>query len=561
MTSHVPINALASHALERYQAFRDRGRDDGADDTGQLLEALASALYALQLQLDELRQQNAELCAAQATPDADRDAFKSLFDASPDGYLVTDLEGVIRLANRIALRTLGPGMRDLPGKPLALFVPLNFRPALRRVINQMRSDPAATVTLETTFVNRQGMRTAVILRAVVAPGGRQLYWTWRDANLDEAARDAMRADAAERSRLDESLRRIELRYRSLVEHASDLVYELDERGRFTFCNDHGVRKTLGYSERELLGQWLIDFVPPELHAAVQSHLARLLANVGGTSYFEFSLHAKDGHVVRLGQHARCVLRGDDRPGIHALCRDITPQIEKLAELQRTGTQWRELSTHLQQRVEAERKRIAQEIHDDLGSMLTALRMEIALPPVGGVDVESYRRRDATLLQRLDAAIEAQRRILTGLRPSLLDNMGLCAAIDWLANDIAERTSLKCTVALQGFDEEPDIDRATALFRIVQEATTNVIRHANATRLSITQKVDDRKIVIDVVDNGRGIKTSELTNRKSFGIVGMRERAHAFGGNLKVAARRHGTRVTVWLPLRGGDSERTAGLEE
>jgi signal transduction histidine kinase len=159
--------------------------------------------------------------------------------------------------------------------------------------------------------------------------------------------------------------------------------------------------------------------------------------------------------------------------LQAVCRDITAQVEHVAQLERAGERARDYSTHLQQQIEAERARIAREIHDELGAALTVARMELSMPSEKG---SANSERNKALLRRIDGAIESVRRICSDLRPSLLDNMGLGAAIEWLAQDVQERTHLRCEVSLEGLPEmEPD--RTTALFRIVQEAVTNVIRHA------------------------------------------------------------------------------------
>jgi len=175
-------------------------------------------------------------------------------------------------------------------------------------------------------------------------------------------------------------------------------------------------------------------------------------------------------------------------------------------------------------------------------------MELALPSVpAATDDGDPARRNAPAIHRIDAAIEAMRRICSDLRPSLLDNMGLCAAIEWLAQDVQERAGIRCQVRLQGFTEEPTPDQGTAVFRIVQEAVTNAIRHANASTLRISQRLNGSGAIISVADDGRGIKPTELAGRKSFGIVGMHERAKGFGGRVSVSGGRRGTKVTILVP--------------
>jgi len=229
-------------------------------------------------------------------------------------------------------------------------------------------------------------------------------------------------------------------------------------------------------------------------------------------------------------------------------RDISAQVDRVAQLTQTGEQWRDLSAHLQSQIEAERARIAQDIHDELGAALTAIRMELALPSISAdSEIAQPGRRNAAVIRRIDAAIEAMRRICSDLRPSLLDNMGLCAAIEWLAQDVQERAGIRCQVVLQGFNKEPEPNKGTAIFRIVQEAMTNAIRHAKASKVRISQRINGEAAVISIADDGRGIKTEELSGRKSFGIVGMQERAQSFGGKVTISGGRRGTRVTVRIP--------------
>jgi signal transduction histidine kinase len=133
-------------------------------------------------------------------------------------------------------------------------------------------------------------------------------------------------------------------------------------------------------------------------------------------------------------------------------------------------------------------------------------------------------------------------------------MGLCAALEWLAQDVFERTGIQCVANLEGLVDELEPDRSTALFRIVQEAITNALKHAQATRISIRQYTRGRRVVVDVKDNGIGVKRSHLTNRKAFGIVGMRERAAAFGGLVEIKGGPRGTRVSVLMPMAGGGDE-------
>jgi two-component system sensor histidine kinase UhpB len=546
----------ADLALDRFARLRERSSTaTGVDQDliDEALEELAAALHELHASTEELREQNEQLLVAETRVAAERRRYHDLFDFGPDGYLVTDHVATIRAANRMAEVLLGAAHDGLIGKPLPVFAAVAARPELRRLINAMANGQTEPQALEILFGRRgSGQFPAALRVAARRRSGKErleLRWSLRDVSAEKAVQQALAAEAEERRQAEESLRQSETRFRHLVEHATDIVYEIDQQGRFTFCNDHAVQRILGYVATELIGRPLIDLVPALYRKSVREFNERQLRQPGEANYFELPLVTKDERIVWFGEHVSCLKGAKQPPRLQAVCRDITVQVERVQELQRSGEQWRGLSTHLQTKIEAERARIAHDIHDELGAALTTIRMELSLPP----QPEEPRagtpraRPNAKVIRRVDAAIETMRRICSDLRPSLLDNMGLCAAIEWLAQDVQERAGIRCEVSLSGLTKEPDPDKGTALFRIVQEAVTNAIRHADASALRIRQEANSAAIVITISDNGRGITPEELAGRKSFGIVGMQERAKTFGGKVRITGGRTGTRVTVRMP--------------
>jgi signal transduction histidine kinase len=149
-------------------------------------------------------------------------------------------------------------------------------------------------------------------------------------------------------------------------------------------------------------------------------------------------------------------------------------------------------------------------------------------------------------------VQTVRKIATGLRPEVLDDMGLVAAVGWQAKEFQKRTGIRCRAKLPPETAKPQIDIATTVFRIFQEILTNVARHSRATRVDIDLAVGDDKLDLDVVDNGIGIADAELHGRKSLGLLGMHERALLFGGEVRISGSAgHGTRVAVTIPTRRG----------
>jgi len=544
------LRKQADAALSRLAGLRERMQpsDDGL--VPEVLEELSVALHELQVTADELREQNEALTAAEIQVASERTRYRRLFDFSPDGYFVTDAHGVIREANRMGGTLLGRPSEWLVGKPLAVFVPIRERARFRLLLTRLASETSVHAFATQLASARREFFALLRVQAVpssASHGAIELWWTLRDVSQKRAAEEALTSEVHERRQAESALRRSERRYRNLVENAQEFVYEANARGHFTYCNSAATRRMLGHDQGELIGRPITDFVPRAHRRTVREFIRRLLRKEEADSYVEFPLCRADGTQVWVGQRAAAVEDGDGNPGVLGVCRDVSIAREKIQALEHTGQQYRDLSWYLQEQIEAVRARIAHDIHDEVGAALTRLRMDVALRSTehgGGSDP-----RTAALLAGIDDALSLVRRTCDNLRPSLLDNMGLCAAIEWLAGALPKRADFHCELALHGMPEELPRDRATALFRIVQEAVTNTMRHAEATTLSISQRCVGNEVIIDIVDDGRGIRADERDGKKSFGIFGMRQRASALGGSVRIAGGRQGTHLTVRVPMR------------
>jgi signal transduction histidine kinase len=211
---------------------------------------------------------------------------------------------------------------------------------------------------------------------------------------------------------------------------------------------------------------------------------------------------------------------------------------------------RALAGHLQSVREEERIHIAREIHDELGQALTGLKFDINALAKSASNAEgaAMAEKTAGLCQQIDRIINSVRRIASGLRPEVLDEIGLAAAIEWQAREFQRRTGIRCLVEIAPGFSDPDKERSTALFRIFQELLTNVARHANATRVSVHLEETD-SLELKVEDNGRGIQEQEIESPRSLGFLGLRERVLAFGGSIDVKGQEgKGTSVSVAIPL-------------
>jgi len=223
------------------------------------------------------------------------------------------------------------------------------------------------------------------------------------------------------------------------------------------------------------------------------------------------------------------------------------QIEE--DLRNSQDQLRGFAAHLQAEVEKERTRIAREVHDQIGQTLTALHLDLFWLE------KRWFGHDNALLDRIrsmrrvvDSAVQTVRVISTGLRPAILDDFGLAAAIAWQTEEFRERTNIEAEIHV---DQDLVIGKelSTALFRILQETLTNVIRHARATKITVRLEQRHHQVALEISDNGEGISGEAVSSPKSLGLVGMRERAYLFGGHVAIqGVPGQGTTVSVSMPL-------------
>ncbi len=353
-------------------------------------------------------------------------------------------------------------------------------------------------------------------------------------------------DISDRKQIEEALRRSEEHYRGLFHAAKDAIIVLDPDDYLVLDVNPRACQVYGYGRAELVGMSLRaicrDF------ARERDHIGEVLEREPGHS-FETIHRAKDGVELVLEVTAS-VLQQGGRDVILSINRDISER--KLAEeaLETSREQLRNLAEHLQTAREEERMAVARTIHDELGEVLTALKMDVAwvgarLPET----VERGRDKIAGMTALIDQGVATVQRLSTELRPSILDDLGLQAATEWYVKDFAARTGIECRLELADPELELDRHRSTALFRILQEALTNVARHAGAGRVAVRLGPDDGAVELSVRDNGKGIGRDAVRSHRSFGLLGIRERTAVLGGEAVIARLPDGgTEVLARIPL-------------
>lgn len=354
-------------------------------------------------------------------------------------------------------------------------------------------------------------------------------------------------DITERRRAVEALQKSEELFRSLTETTTAWVYIIQDN-RFCYVNA-AAEKGIGYTRQELASMTFDQVGHPD---EIEWSRERFAGRHDGTENpinLEVRVFTRTGEMRWLAVAAKIIEYQGKRAVLNTAF-DITDR--KLAEEQLKISEQRlhQLAGYLQTAREQERSSIAREIHDELGQAMTALKMDLAwLTKQVPSEQTSLHERLRGMNDLANDTIKTVRRLATQLRPGVLDDLGLLAALEWQAQEFQTRTGIIC-------DFTPDVEindlapeHATALFRICQESLTNVARHAQATQVNIHLWGEDNHLLLEIKDNGRGITINETTNSRSFGLLGMQERAFLLGGEFQLTGRpNQGTTVTARIPL-------------
>ena len=360
--------------------------------------------------------------------------------------------------------------------------------------------------------------------------------------LDLAHANAMlNRDIAERHDIALALSRSEDRFRRLVELSSDWYWEQDAAYRFSLLAGRKVKETPGMLAR-VIGRtrWEVALsADPENLAA---HRALVEAHQPFQN-FEYLLTLNQSQQVWLSVNGEPVFGEDGQfAGYRGTGRDISQR-------KRSEQALRELTAHRESIKEQERKRIAREIHDELGQTLLALRLDVASLHLRVGGHARLRERVGLALSQIDITVRAVRNIINDLRPPVLD-LGLDAAIEWQVGQFQRRSGIHCHLAWNSSAAGLDERVATALFRIVQEALSNVLRHAGASEVTITLGSTARAVNMTINDNGRGAQPEDCRRAGSFGLAGISERIVALGGKFDIASKPGmGLTLIICLPLQ------------
>jgi len=340
----------------------------------------------------------------------------------------------------------------------------------------------------------------------------------------------------------------------ILHMAIDAMLIADRNGRIVLANPPA-EKMFGYAVGELLGQPVEALLPQRFrHAHVamrEEYAAQPRPRSMGTGMELFG-QRRSGEEFPVEVSLSPLRTDAGQALVMATIHDITQRKRAEEALRQSQSELRQLSARQEQLKEQERKRIAQEIHDELGAVLTGIKAHVSVSMDRAVRTGAA--ADPLLSEALglvDNAIHTVRKVITDLRPSVLDQLGVWAALEWYAGQIEERSGLGCACSIDAGAQAVELDqeRGTMLFRVVQEALTNVVRHAQASCVTVQVTCRNGIVSVEVKDDGKGIDTERLLNRESWGLLGMYERTRHFGGELRITgAPGQGTTVALRLPV-------------
>lgn len=359
-------------------------------------------------------------------------------------------------------------------------------------------------------------------------------------------------DITERKKNEEEIRNSEEKRRLIMNAALDAIICIDTAGYVTFWNPQA-ENIFGWTAADVMGKFLTDIIIPDRYKQRHDEGMKRYLSTGQSQMLrrvnEFSGLRADRTEFPIELIVMPVQQGEE----HFFCafiRDITERINARKELQERNEQLRNLSSYLQTVREEERTHIAREIHDELGQQLTVLKMDVASLRNKLKDTApKIRQKTEDLVAIADDAIQTIRRIITELRPGILDDLGLLAALEWQAKEFGQKTGIPCTFRSALAEDHFPKAINTAVFRIFQESLTNVARHAGATRVDATLEYRDGTLLLEIRDNGKGISDARKNNKTSFGLLGMRERAQMLNGTFDIfAVPGGGTTIHLKIPF-------------
>ncbi len=475
--------------------------------------------------------------------------LRSIVQSTTDAIVLVNALMKVAFWNKGAEAIFGYSADEIIGQPVTLIIPDRYHEELERNVQRVRlleRVHSTSKTLELVGRRKAAEEFPLELSVTSWKGKSDLFFTM------------IMRDISERKSAEEQLDRLHYHNQVVLNSAGEGIYGVDRDGCFTFLNP-AAAKMFGAEAEQVIGRSMHAFVfPPDLRARpfgeLRCPIAETIAAGEIREQVDGLFWRQDGTNFPVEYVSTPMWERREIVGAVVVFKDTTDRKRAEAQLQDSLRRLRKLSGRMEGIREEERGRIARELHDELGVGLTCLKIDLSR--LGGLLGERLMPRDRAkveekirgMKEQVDSTITSVPRIVAELRPGVLDDLGLVAAIEWQCRDFQRRTGIVCHCTVSHEDLRVDPEQATAVFRICQEALTNVTRHAQATEVHVCLEDQGVGLVLRVRDNGRGIPSDRLADARSFGLLGMRERAGLLGGDVQIETQEgNGTTIAVQLP--------------
>jgi PAS domain S-box-containing protein len=364
---------------------------------------------------------------------------------------------------------------------------------------------------------------------------------------------ALEKDAVEYRQMENILRENDEKYKELAGLLPQNVFEIDLAGNLTFSDRKAVYSFGDDKEAFDRGLNAVKFFVPEDRDRFLANKKRTLMGkqTGGN---EYTMLRKDGSTFPVIIYSNPISRNGKPAGLKGIIIDISEVKKKDMMLRESEKKLRLLSSHLLTVQERERRRISMELHDEVGQSLTVLKLQIRSIKNKLHDSQTDLKEDCVnILHYVDQTIENVRRFSRDFGSSILEDLGLCAALRWLTEDFENHSNINISLDIEQIDNLFSRESQIIIYRIFQEAITNIDKHAHADHLSMVIMKKKKNVFFQIVDDGKGFDEKQIGNRSShvvgLGLTAMDERARMLGGTLKIFSRKQrGTRITLNVPI-------------
>ena len=474
--------------------------------------------------------------------------LRTMFASMADGVVVTDLEGNIKDANEALLHMFGYSKKeDVMGMNGFAFIAEKDRDLAMNDMTRLFSEGLVTGR-SWTFKHRSGGEFQAELSTALL----------KDAKGNPTDILVVMRDITKRKQIEEALRESEQKLRLMFDAINEGIFVIDLDGTVAEVNG-GVEKITGYRRKQLLGQSGLNHMFPGFKGDAIGMLQKVVARGGTQKEVVVPMKTAAGKVIEVEANSSVLRDISGNPiGLIGIVRDISERKKAEVKLKESKEELRFYLNQITKAQEEERKKIARELHDDTIQELITLSRQlddlIDKKIMPDEDRRGSRKKIEEAQEKVTSILQNVRRFTRDLRPSILDDLGLVPALEWLTSDMSARFKIPIDISIIGNEKNIAPDAALAMFRVAQESLRNAGSHSKASQIQLNLKFTSKAVTLSIIDNGKGFtppkQISSLTKHGKLGVAGMYERAQLIGATLSIKSRRNeGTTISLEVPIK------------